>query len=185
MITIDFETYPIVKGSPAPPTPVGVSIKVDDEPSTYYAWGHIENDKLSKLNTCSFEIAAKQLWHVALDNNELLFHNAKFDLAVLNHYFGISPESCNINDSMILAYLNDAREPSLALKELIVKHCGVPPDERDELRDWILRNVSKAKSDTWGEFIYLAPVPLVAKYACADTDMTYNLFNTLKSKVGI
>ena len=41
MITIDYETFGIV-GNPIadPPTPVGVSIKYDDSPSKYWAWGH-------------------------------------------------------------------------------------------------------------------------------------------------
>ena len=41
MLTFDFESEGIV-GNPiyAPPVPVGVSIKYDDQKSKYYAWGH-------------------------------------------------------------------------------------------------------------------------------------------------
>lgn len=179
MITLDFETYPIEKGSPISPTPCGVAVKYGDNPSSYMAWTH------TSVNTTSIEKVIDTLRKIADSAEPLLFHNAKFDLAVLSDHFAIRIPPERINDSMILAYLNDPRESTYALKELIVKHCGVKPDERDELKAWILKNVRAATEATWGSYIYAAPVPLVSQYACADTDMTYQLFNTLKHNLGL
>ena len=79
--TIDFETEAI-DGAPSynPPKPVGVSLKVEDQPSEYLAWGHPTG------NNCSFEDAkarVRKFLHAADKKEGWLAHNAAFEAAVL------------------------------------------------------------------------------------------------------
>jgi DNA polymerase I-like protein with 3'-5' exonuclease and polymerase domains len=164
MVTLDFETRPIVKNSPVPPKPAGLAIKTDDGPSQYLSFEH------KKDNDYTFE--AVRCIVSGIKDEPVLFHNAKFDLSVFKHYFDI--EFTDIHDTMIMYYLNDPREPSLALKDLCVKYLGRDPDEQNVLRTWLSSHGLK-DSDIW-----LAPVDIVAKYACADVDMTYDLYQHMK-----
>lgn len=178
MYTIDFETKKIIDGSDISPEPVGVSIKHDNEPSKYYAWGHPTN------NNCSYKDAKNELTKIIRDGGSVLCHNAKFDLRICLEYFGIKvPEPELIHDTLIMAYLLDAREPSLGLKDLAYKYCGMPPDDQKALKDWIIANVHDANESNFGEYISEAPGDLVGRYAESDTDMTYALFHTLASQV--
>jgi len=172
MITIDFETEAIVKGSAKPPKPVGIAIKIRDKPSRYYSWGHPTN------NNSTLKEAMKETQTVCWSSENCVFHNAKFDVAVMEHHFDMTPHGF-IDDTMILAFLINPHEKSLKLKELSETYLDRPPVEQDELRDWIMSNVSKSNEKNWGEFICLAPGDLVGKYAIADVDMTAAIYTKM------
>jgi len=169
---LDFETHPIEQGSDKSPVPVGVAIKFNDQPADYLAWGH------PAKNNCDLEVAVETLELIVNSTDDIIvMHNAKFDSRILEEYFGLHVPSFRLNDTMIMAYLNDPRDESLKLKDLVLKYCGIPPDEQTDLKNWILRNVPVATEKTWGAYICKAPGDLVGKYACADVDMTYALYN--------
>lgn len=165
MMTLDFETRPILSGSSVPPIPAGLAIKFDDGPSVYYSFGHPKDNSHTKEQMYS-------IIHAIPNDEPVLFHNSKFDLSVFKHYF--NKEFTVIHDTMILYYLNDPREPSLALKELCIKYLSRNPDEQSELRKWLSSHGHK-ENDIW-----LAPTTIVSKYACADVDMTYDLYMNIK-----
>lgn len=54
------------------------------------------------------------------------------------------------------------------------------PEERDELKEWILANFLEAKKSTWGEWICKAPARLAGRYCKADLRMTLGIYNYLK-----
>lgn len=172
--TIDFETEGIV-GNPvvSPPKPVGVSIKMPGERSIYYAWGHPTE------NNCSYEEARSNL--LRLIRGGFLAHNREFELAVLRSHFGWSPANTrDIHDTMFMLFLTDPYAYSFSLKPSAERLLGLAPEEQDDLRDWILRNVpgTNEKKDSpmfWAAHICKAPGGLVGKYACGDTDRTYGL----------
>ena len=174
MFTIDFETHKIIKGSDITPVPVGLSVKIDDGPSVYYAFGHPTN------NNSTYKEVKELLtimYNSRLKGNKLLCHNSKFDLRICLEHFGLSlPDWSVINDTMIMAYLVDPREQSLALKDLAEKYCGIPPSAQSDLHEWIIAHYPHAKSEP-GAYIAYAPGDLVGKYAESDTDMTYALYN--------
>ena len=177
MYTIDFETQAIVKGSPTLPIAVGASIKHNNEPSHYYAFGHPTN------NNSTYGEASLALVEAIESDEQILCHNAKFDLRIVWEQFGIDiPNPKLIDDTMIMAYLIDAREPSLGLKDLAHKYCGMPPDDQLALKNWLIAN-TPAKESNFGEYIWLAPGDLVGRYAESDTDMTYALYHTLAPQV--
>jgi len=178
MYTVDFETHRIVSGSNTAPTPVGAAVKTDDNPAHYYAWGHPTN------NNCHIDEGADKLQRIWHSNELIIMHNAKFDCRVAWEHFGLRPpEPSRLNDTMIMAYLNDPRDESLKLKDLAHKYCGMTPDEQTDLKNWILKHVKEASAKTWGEYIYRSPGDLVGRYACADVDMTYALYNLFKGVI--
>lgn len=168
MITIDFETHKI--DGALPPEPIGVSIKINDEPSVYYAWSHPSG------NNCTYEEVKNKL-SIAV-KQPCLFHNAAFDLSVLRYWFNL-PYPVAIHDTLLLLFLEDPHADTLALKPNAEKYLQLPPTERDLLYEWIMQNVHGAKASKAGEHISKAPASLVGPYAAADTDMTYQLFKLL------
>lgn len=177
---IDFETHAIEPRPDYPPEPVGVAIKLPGKPGRYYAWGHPTGNNCTKREGCA---ALAEVWNSRLP---IAFHNAQFDIAVATEKlgFGMLPPE-RIHDTMVLGFLHNPHATSLALKDLAHAMLGVPPTERDEVRDWILENVPEAKraKKQWGAHIAKAPGGLVGKYAVGDVDRTELLLNALLDNI--
>lgn len=182
VITIDFETLPIAQRPNYPPCPVGVAIKWPREAARYWAWGHPGE------NNCRREDAFAELERCLRSGLPLLFHNAKFDLAVLTECCGHSmPGWEQVHDTMFLAYLCDPHARSLGLKPLAEDLLGWPPEERDELGAWVWDHRQeleatygrKVKKSELGAWIFAAPGALVGRYAIGDVERTAALFGHL------
>ena len=180
LATIDYETEAIgSRPDEYPPRPVGVAIKARGY-AKYYAWGHP-----SENNCTRSEIIPVLRDH--LKNARCIFHNCAFDIEVGIKFLGL-PFPNVYDDTEFLAFLNDPRDKSLALKPLADKYLNMPPDEQDELREWILENVTwidpvsgklvKAnKAPTkWGAHISKVPANLVRPYAIGDVVRTEKLY---------
>ena len=196
MITIDFETFSIEPRPEYPPKPVGVSIKYDNQPSRYYAWGHVAGG-----NNCTFGDVCTILnkaWdsvrRVFIQNDfGLLFHNAKFDLDVAETHCGLPRLPWDrYHDTMFLLFLEAPNSCSLGLKPSAERLLGLPPDERDAVNEWLREHqpvpgVKIGKSPRGehppGAYIAYAPGDLVAPYARGDTDRTKALFDLLYPKI--
>lgn len=173
MYTLDFETAGIVNGSNKSPEPCGFALKQDDKKSIYISWGHPGFNEYCKLD------AQNILNEVWLSGEKIMCHNSKFDLRVALEWFNLPvPEPSRIIDTMIMAYLIDARETSLSLKPLAEKYCNMPPEDQTNLNNWLIKNGHKPGRD-----ICKAPAELVGPYACSDVDMTYALYKYLKPHV--
>ena len=191
VITIDFETDPIVPRPHYPPRPVGVSIKWMGRQSKYYAWGHPSGNNCN-INDARFEL------EVAWDSElPILFHNAPFDLAVAHEKMGMPLLPWHrVHDTMFLLFLSDPHTRSLGLKEAAQEFLNWPPEERDAVNDWVWENRktlkteyggtndrpltitrTKGKVDRLGVWISVVPGQIVAPYAEGDTDRTFALFN--------
>lgn len=191
IITIDFETMPILARPHYPPQPVGVSIKCGDRPSKYYAFGHPHG------NNCDLERATDELEAAYCCGAPLLFHNAKFDLAVLHETLVFpAPPWNRVHDTMFLAFLADPHSKSHGLKDLAADLLGWPAEERDAIAEYVWENrkaliaeyggnISKevgrpqANKTSTGEWLCRCPANVVAPYAEGDTDRTYALFQHL------
>lgn len=171
--TVDFETDAIERRPKYPPKPVGVALRHPGGEKEYLAFGHPTG------NNCSVSTARRKL-HEARQRGPVLFHNASFDLDVMDTFFSVKPD--DIEDSLYLMFLNDPYEPTLSLKPMSEKHLGMPPDEQEDLRDWILEHVpgAKRKKTKWGEFIGQAPGNIVAPYAIGDVDRTYRMWKKFR-----
>ena len=174
MIVVDFETEAIVGNTTVnPPKPVGVSIyrPGKGEPK-YWAWGHPSE------NNCTYEQAKRELATVCTSGEDLLFHNAKFDLAIIERHFHMRVDHMRVFDTMYDIFFTDPYSPNLGLKSSAERLLGVPPDEADHLRDWIVANIPEARQrpSEWGAHISRAPGGMVGEYANGDVLRTWQLF---------
>lgn len=192
-VTLDFETDPIEDRPVFPPKPCGLAVRYPDGYSEYMAWGHPSGN-----NTTEGEVRAwlEELWY---GDEPLLFFNAKFDLAILLEYFGLS--DCQlpwhrVHDAQFLCFLADPHSRSLGLKPLSDDLLGWPPEERDEVARWIYthrvdlvatyggKKITQAKGKP-GEaakpYMWFSKVPgqVLAPYGIGDVDRTFGLFEHL------
>jgi DNA polymerase I-like protein with 3'-5' exonuclease and polymerase domains len=177
MYVIDFETEAI-QGNPTvrAPKPVGVATKRPGYKARYWAWGHPEG------NNCTYEQAQAHLSKIVESGVPLLFHNAKFDLSVMDEWFDLRPLRPElVHDTMFLIFLADPYADTFSLKPSTERILGWPPEEQDDLRNWILAHVP-CKPSEWGAHISKTPVAVVAPYAKGDVDRTLALYTHLIDK---
>lgn len=176
---IDFETESIESRPAYQPKPVGVSIiEAGSTKAKYYAWGHPTG------NNCTLEEAKKVLHRIWKGKNEMLFHNAKFDVDVAQEHMDCGPVSWErVHDTQYLLFLDDPHAMSLALKPASERLLGMPPEERDEVKEWVMANIPKVKAKEWGAYICMAPAKIVGPYANGDTVRTLKLFKHLYPKI--
>lgn len=180
MICIDFETAAIMPRPDYPPKPAGLAVRWQDGRSHYYAFGHpLEN------NSTKDEVAGvlRSIWD---SPEEVVCHNAAFDLDVACTHFGLPMLPWErLHDTMFLAFLVDPHSPTFALKPLAERYLGVPPTERDAVRDWLVEHgvVRAGATRQWGAHIADAPGDLVGRYAVGDVDRTAALYDRLAVQV--
>lgn len=165
MWTLDFETEAIEGNTTRfPPKPVGLAIR-----DPYWVTAYITDWEQMRL-------CLQKVW-----SQPLLFHNAKFDIAVAMEWFELPypPNVLNVHDTQFLIFLHEPHAPSLSLKPSAERILGLPPEEQNKLMDWIIRNVPGATKKSWGAFICKAPKELVAPYAIGDVERTHKLFEYL------
>jgi DNA polymerase-1 len=171
MYTVDFETEAIVSGSGKMPKPVGVGIKQDDGPGVYYAFGHPTENNSTEDEARS---ALESIW-----DKTLIFHHAKFDIGVAMEHWGFEWPK-RFHDTMYLIYLENPLAPTVSLKPSSERLLGLPPDEQDAVRDWLIAHgVVPSNSKEWGAHIGKAPGKLAGTYCVGDIDRTKGLFNLL------
>lgn len=175
MYVVDFETKAIVNGSGHSPKPVGVAIHPLGEEPRYYAFGH------PTKNNCTESEAKAAL--AAIWDKFLVFHNCKFDIGVaMEHWDFPWPET--YHDTMYLIYLDNPLAPTVSLKPSSERLLGLPPDEQDAVRDWLMQHgVVPSNSKSWGAHICDAPGDLVGTYAIGDVVRTGQLFELLYDSI--
>lgn len=178
-VTIDFETFAIEQRPHYPPAPVGVSIEIPGQQPKYYAWGHVNGG-----NNCTWGEAREALAHVWDHPAGLLFQNAKFDVDVAETHMDLPmPAWDKIHDTMYLLFLHDPHAPSLGLKQSAERLLGMPPEEQDAVRDWLIAHQPvegvRVTPGRAGAYIAYAPGDLVGTYANGDVIRTTRLFNKL------
>lgn len=169
MYTIDTETEAI-EGNPLihPPEIVGVAVKRDNGPSHYFTGGSMEG-------------VLKTIWN---SPEHQIYHNAPFDLAVIEKAFGLpAPHWSKVHDTQHLIYLENPHAPNLSLKPSAGRILNWDVSAKDELQEWVMANVKGATKKQWGAHISKAPNHLISKYACDDVDMTWALYQHLHASV--
>ena len=184
---VDFETLGI-NGRPLyPPAPVGVSVKLPGKPARYYAFGHAEG------NNATWGEARAAVAEAYAAKDGVLFQNGKFDLDVAEVHMGLDlPPWTRVHDTMFLLFLDDPHQKELGLKPSAERLLGEPPEERDEVVDWLIANQpvpgakitkSRISEHAAGRYIAYAPAELVGRYANGDTDRTWKLFQLLYPRI--
>ena len=176
---LDFETRAIAPRPDYPPVPVSFALRLPGREPRFYSWGHPSG------NNCTYDEARATLATLLDRKLPIVFHNAKFDLAVMDERMGLQVPGWDlIHDTMILAHLSNPYEPTFALKPMAEKHLSLPPAERDAVRDWLIEHgVCRPNDKQWGAHIAEAPGDLVGAYAIGDVDRTALLFDKLHEDV--
>ena len=178
LIALDFESDAIADRPDYPPRPVGISICVDGESDKdkYLAWGHPTE------NNCTLDFAKRQIVS-AMDDSDIVFHNASFDTSILIEKLELPVDQEHVHDTMVQAFLLDPFG-ELSLKPLAEKHLGMPPTERDAVKDWLVAHAGVQASDkSWGAHIAKAPGKLVGAYAIGDGARTLGLHNIFVPRI--
>lgn len=170
-VFIDAETMPIRPRPEYPPRSVGYAVN-----NKYFAFGHDSDNNSTRREAVNY------IKGLLKEGRIPVFHNADFDLEVLLQD-GVRVRE--FHDTMRLAFLNDPDARGLGLKVQAEQYCGIAPDERDMLREWVLEHVPGAKKNKrkWGEHIHKAPGKLVGVYAVGDTKRTELLFKKFRQDV--
>jgi DNA polymerase-1 len=169
-VTIDFETKAIEKRPAYPPEPVGVAIKYPGRKGQYLAWGHPEGNNTTKQR------AKEELRDIVRSGAETLFHNSKFDVDVMEEKMGVRPPPPEkIHDTMYSLFMTDPHAKTLSLKPSSERLLGLPPDEQDAVRDWLVSQKIIRRGGNPGPFISEAPGGIVGTYAIGDVDRTLGL----------
>ena len=189
-VVIDFETFGIEGRPKYPPVPVGVSIKWPDEKRPhYYAWGHLSG------NNCSWgeaQEALAQAWAHGERHDGLLFQNGKFDIDVAETHMDMPRlDWSKYHDTLYLLFLDDPHQIELGLKPSAARLLNMPPEEQDEVADWLILNqpipgvrITRGKGGEHyaGKYIAYAPGELVGRYADGDVIRTEKIFKLLWPK---
>lgn len=177
MYVVDFETEAIEFGSGRAPKPVGVSIGqgLNRANHRYYAFGHPTNNNCTEAEA---KAALAEVW-----GQPIVFHNGKFDQSVAVEHWGFEWKN-TYHDTMFLIYLDSPIAPTVSLKPSAERILGMPPDEQEAVRDWLISHgVVPSNTKEWGAYICKAPGDLVGEYAIGDTVRTAALYDHLYDSV--
>lgn len=181
---VDFETQEIQHRPKYPPEPVGVSVQEPGRKPVYYAWGHPSKNNCTKSKATA---VLRDLWKESRRDGgrPLLFHNGKFDLDVAEVHHGLKlPPWSSFHDTLFTLFLHDPHSRSLGLKDAAHNVLGMPPEEQQRVRQWLIEHRGVRKNDKkWGRFIALAPGDLVGEYAKGDVIRTLKLHDKLYKEV--
>lgn len=196
-VVVDFETLPITLRPHYPPEPVSVSIMLPSwRKPKFFAWGHRTGG-----NNCTKADAKRALegaWEAISEETPYLGMNNKFDLDVAETHFGLRfPDWRRNHDVMYLLFLKDPHARELKLKPSAEKYLGLPPDEQDAVKDWVLSHKKQLEKDfpeivtlyggikpsTAGAFIAYAPGNIVEPYANGDVTRAKDLFDLLYPEI--
>lgn len=185
-VVIDFETFGIEDRPFYPPVPVGVSIKWPGKKAKYFGWGHIDG------NNSSYGEAREALVKAYAHKDGIVCQNGKFDVDVAEVHMDLPiPPWDKIHDTMFLIFLDNPHASDVGLKPAAERLLGRPPEEKDELVEWLVKNqpvpgikVSKSKANPnyAMKFLPFAPCELVGEYANSDTETTEGVFDILYAK---
>lgn len=124
-----------------------------------------------------------------LCNKKLIGHNLSFDSRFVKEFYGIDIVPAIYADTMLLVHTvaeegaGDGFGSSFGLKDIakaIQEHIGLDMEkeaneEQVELKESIKANGGTTTKENYE--IWKADLPILSKYACADTDLTLRVYN--------
>ena len=122
----------------------------------------------------------EKLFQGIFDSKMIVFHNAKFDLKMLEYHFDFT--FTKVSDTMLMHYLLDESKGTHGLKFLALKYTeyGDYDKELDNFRNQYCKEHHILK----GSFTYdLVPFDILSKYAAIDTAVTYELYQLFANRI--
>ncbi len=147
--------------------PFGYSFSLPDGQDFYFDLRHHPQSK---------QYLADLLSHMAKDPNRLIiFHNAPFDVIMLDTY-GIQVPLANVRDTQVNACLLNEHEVSFSLDALCKKYLG--HKKVDEIYEQLAELFGgRATRNVQMPNLHRAPPEMVAPYAKMDTRLTLELYD--------
>ena len=122
----------------------------------------------------------EKLLQAIFSSRLVVFHNAKFDLKMLQYHFNF--KFPKVSDTMLMHYLLDETQGTHGLKALAMKFTDY--GDYDRALDEFRTNYCKQNGILKGEFSYdLIPFDILAEYAAIDTAVTYDLYTLFSKKL--
>ena len=169
ILVLDMETDGIEARPAYPPTPRGLAVhRTDANGPQYFAWGRPTDNNCHEHKV----IALVEQW--LKQATKIIMHNAPFDGSILEEKWGLTVPWEKVEDTMVMAFI-DNPHGELSLKPLAEQHLGLPPAERDAVKDWLIAHGVCRDTKGWGAHICKAPGDLVGEYAKGDVQRTYEL----------
>ncbi len=146
---------------------VGISVATSPAEAYYIPVGHEEK----REEQLSLELLRKRLGAVLSNDSCKVFHNAKFDMIILERH-GLPVKGPYI-DTMIAAWLLNPSGRGIGLKEQAWQRLGIEMTPIEEL-------IQKGRQERTMAQVSIAEA---APYACADADMTLRLADVLEKEL--
>lgn len=110
-----------------------------------------------------------------LDKYEIVFHNMKFDIKMLEYHLGLKFNRDRVHDTMVMHYILDENAEH-GLKPLAIKYTNYG-DYDAELQEFKV-NYCQTHGILQDDFTYdLIPFNIICKYASIDTAVAFELYN--------
>ena len=113
-----------------------------------------------------------------IDKYDIVFHNMKFDLKMIEYHLGLVFRRDHVHDTMVMHYVLDENSPH-GLKPLAIKYTkfGDYDNELEEFKS----NYCRIHGILQDDFTYdLIPFDVISKYASIDTAVTLELYFKFK-----
>ena len=146
---------------------LGISVSVDEDHGVYISTDCIDDEVADLLQTLFIE-------------KNVIMHNAKFDLAMLEYHFNF--EFPTIDDTMLMSYMLNEVPGNHGLKGLAIKHTPYGDYEKpmyDFIDEYCRRNGMLKGDFTWD----LIPFDLMQVYAAMDACVTYRIYKVFKEEL--
>ena len=159
-------------------------VAVDTETTGLYPRnGHVlgismsyEKDHGAYIDTDCVDEKAEHLMQLLFDKKIVVFHNAKFDLAMLEYHFNF--KFPRFEDTMLLHYCLEEQPGTHGLKQLAMRYTPYGDYEKP-MHDWIdgYRKANRILKDqfTWDTI----PFDIMKEYAAMDAVVTLLVFSKL------
>lgn len=122
----------------------------------------------------------KEWFFNLFSSKKVIFHNAKFDTAYMEHELGF--EFPDFEDTMMLHYCLEESVGTHGLKPLAMRFTDLGDYERDlddYKKTWCRKNKIKLSDFNYG----MLPSDILAPYGCKDADATFQLYTKFKPLV--
>jgi 3'-5' exonuclease len=172
-VVFDYESEAIEPRPKYPPRPVGLALYLPQQDrKAYWAWGH------DSQNNCDERDAQEQVSTLIADPTTFwIAHNLAFDASIMEEKWHVKFPWDRCADTMLLAFLHNPYG-QLSLKPLCEELLGMPPEEQEAVRGWLIAHgLVRANDKGWGANIARARGDLVGAYAIGDVVRAWELFN--------
>ena len=146
---------------------LGISLAYEEDSGVYILTDIIDDEVEEQLQ--------KLFW-----NKKVIFHNAKFDLAMLEYHFNF--EFPRVEDTMLLHYLLNENPGTHGLKQLAMKHTKYGDYEKpltEYIEQYCRRNRVLKSQFNWG----MIPFDIMQVYSAMDAVVTFILFHVFKEAI--